>query len=150
MTMLHYNNWYRDKLRYNIVIIESEIYKLFRQTLEFFCTHQINMGFPCSCMIEHVVTIEYVTDVTTTDHDLWLFIRQAVYNMMKHDWTILLSYSIMLTVLLSQQLTLLYSCTVRYKHSVHDGIRCHFVLKMFPHKTAIQSYSVAGYKSYIM
>ena len=77
---------------------------------------------PCSCMIEHVVR-EWWNDKIKqrcyNNHELGcciksgfacsnkreqpLSIRQAVNNMLKHDWTILVfyqSYSIMLTVLL--------------------------------------------------
>ena len=75
---------------------------------------------PCSCMIEHVVREWWNNEIECyNNHELGcciksgfacsnireqpLSIRQAVHNMLKHDWTILLFYqscSIMLTVLL--------------------------------------------------
>ena len=77
---------------------------------------------PCSCMIEHVVREWWNNKIERqcyNNHELGcciksgfacsnireqrLSIRQAVYNMSKHDWTILLFYqscSTMLTVLL--------------------------------------------------
>ena len=82
--------------------------------------HHVNQQL-CSCMKEHVVREWWnnkIEERCYNNHELGcciksgfvcsnireqpLSIRQAVYNMLKHDWTILLFYqsrSIMLTVL---------------------------------------------------